>query len=54
MVPGTKMSFAGIKSAQQRLNLLAYLRTLADAPAPLPAASKSGTPPAAAAPGKGT
>jgi cytochrome c len=48
MVPGTKMSFAGIKSSQQRINLLAYLRTLADTPAPLPAASKS------AAPGKGT
>jgi len=53
MVPGTKMSFAGIKSAQQRLNLLAYLRTLADSPAPLPAAPKSGAPPAPA-PGKGT
>jgi len=56
MVPGTKMSFAGIKSTQQRLNLLAYLRTLADSPAPLPAASKGGSPPAPAgtAPGKGT
>lgn len=37
MVPGTKMSFAGIKSTQQRVNLIAYLRTLADSPAPLPA-----------------
>ncbi len=36
MVPGTKMSFAGLRSAQDRLNLLAYLRTLADAPAPIP------------------
>jgi cytochrome c len=40
MVPGTKMSFAGIRSAQQRINLIAYLRTLADAPSPLPAAGK--------------
>jgi len=47
MVPGTKMTFAGIRSTQQRLNLLAYLRTLADSPAPLSAAPK-------AAPGKGT
>jgi cytochrome c len=40
MVPGTKMTFAGIRSAQQRINLIAYLRTLADAPAPLTAAGK--------------
>jgi cytochrome c len=40
MVPGTKMSFGGIKSTQQRLNLIAYLRTLADSPAPLPAKGK--------------
>jgi cytochrome c len=46
MVPGTKMSFGGIKSAQQRINLIAYLRTLADSPAALPAAPKSGTAPA--------
>jgi len=50
MVPGTKMSFAGIKSSQQRINLIAYLRTLADSPAALPAASKGGS---AAGPGKG-
>lgn len=37
VVPGTKMSFGGIKSTQQRMNLIAYLRTLADQPAPLPA-----------------
>lgn len=35
-VPGTKMSFAGIKSDQERANLIAYLRTLSDAPVPLP------------------
>lgn len=35
-VPGTKMNFAGIKSEQERANLIAWLRTLADTPAPLP------------------
>jgi cytochrome c len=35
-VPGTKMSFAGVRSAQERIDLLAYLRTQADSPAPLP------------------
>jgi cytochrome c len=50
MVPGTKMTFAGIRSTQQRINLIAYLRTLADSPAPLPAASKGAAP--AAAPAK--
>jgi len=34
--PGTKMNFAGIKKAKDRANLVAYLRTLADSPAPLP------------------
>ncbi len=35
-VPGTKMSFAGIKKPEDRANLLAYLRTIGDEPAPLP------------------
>jgi cytochrome c len=35
-IPGTKMGFAGIKSAQDRANLIAYLRNNADSPAPLP------------------
>lgn len=35
-VPGTKMSFAGIRSEQQRIDLIAYLRTQADSPAPIP------------------
>ena len=34
--PGTKMSFAGVKKADQRANMIAYLRGLSDAPAPLP------------------
>jgi cytochrome c len=36
MVPGTKMSFAGLRSAQDRINLLAYLRTQSDSPLPVP------------------
>lgn len=35
--PGTKMTFAGIKKATDRANLLAYLRQQHSAPPPLPA-----------------
>ncbi|HEU0117609.1 MAG TPA: cytochrome c family protein [Alphaproteobacteria bacterium] len=35
-IPGTKMTFAGIKDDQQRANVIAYLRTLSDSPVPLP------------------
>lgn len=34
--PGTRMSFAGIGKDSDRANLIAYLRTLSDNPAPLP------------------
>ena len=34
--PGTKMSFAGLPRPQDRLNVIAFLRTQADTPAPLP------------------
>jgi cytochrome c len=37
VVPGTKMTFAGIPSAIQRVNLIAYLRTLSDSPMAIPA-----------------
>ena len=37
VVPGTKMAFAGVKKDSERADLLAYLRTLADSPQPLPA-----------------
>lgn len=37
-VKGTKMAFAGISSAKERADILAYLRTLADAPVDLPKA----------------
>jgi len=36
-VPGTKMSFAGLRSSKDRIDLLAYLRTQSDNPAPIPA-----------------
>jgi cytochrome c len=35
-VPGTKMSFAGLKNPQERANVIAYLRSMSDQPAPLP------------------
>lgn len=35
-IPGTKMNFAGLKKAEDRADLIAYLRTLAGSPAPLP------------------
>jgi cytochrome c len=47
-VPGTKMSFAGLRSADDRINLIAWLRTQADSPlaipAPKPAAAAPATP----------
>jgi len=35
-VPGTKMAFAGLKKDEDRINLIEYLRSLADRPLPLP------------------
>jgi len=34
--PGTRMAFAGINSDKQRADVIAYLRSLAKTPAPLP------------------
>jgi cytochrome c len=55
LVKGTAMGFAGVKNPAERANLIAYLRTLADTPAPLPeapaaepAAAPAGEAPAAA------
>jgi cytochrome c len=64
-VQGTKMSFAGISRAEDRVNLIAFLRTNADSPAAIPApkpATAAATPapaasaaaPAAGAPPAGT
>jgi cytochrome c len=38
-IPGTKMTFSGIQNADQRANLIAYLRTQSDNPVPLPEAA---------------
>ena len=35
-VPGTKMSFAGLKKAPERAAMIAYLRSLSESPKPLP------------------
>ena len=35
-ISGTKMNYAGLKKASERADLIAYLRTLAGTPAPLP------------------
>src|SRR5262249_18003567 len=35
-IPGNKMAFAGIRDNAELADVLAYLRTLADRPAPLP------------------
>jgi cytochrome c len=39
-VPGTKMSFAGLRSAADRIDLLAFLRTQSDSPLPIPPPKK--------------
>jgi cytochrome c len=49
-VPGTNMSFAGIPRASERADLLAFLNSKADNPAPLPQAADAGAAPAAQAP----
>ena len=50
--PGTKMSFAGLKKTQDRADVIAWLRTQADTPVPLPdaAAVEAAKAAAAAAP----
>ena len=52
--PGTKMNFGGVKSAEERANILAYLQTLSPAPVPFPVAEAApatdAAAPAAAAP----
>ncbi len=49
-IPGNKMAFVGLPKAQDRINLIAYMRTWADSPAPIPPpVPKAETP--AAAPG---
>ena len=47
-IKGTKMTFVGLKKVEDRVNVVAYLRTMAASPAPIPAPN-----PAAAAPAAG-
>src|SRR5580658_9230046 len=49
VAPGTRMTFAGIPSAKDRANVIAYLRTLSANPVPLPA-PEAAAPAAPAAP----
>jgi cytochrome c len=39
-VPGTAMGFAGVTKDSERADIIAYLRSQADSPVPLPTASK--------------
>ena len=43
-VSGTSMSFAGLKKPADRANIIAYLRSLADDPAPMPQAAAAEVP----------
>src|SRR6202000_236434 len=53
-IPGTKMSFAGLSRAQDRINLIAFLRTNTDSPVAIPAPAPAAAPKAAdAAPADG-
>ena len=46
---GTKMTFVGLKKPDDRVNVIAYLRTLNAAPPPIPAPNPKAAAPAAAA-----
>ena len=39
--PGTKMTFAGVRSPEERADILAYLQTLSPDPVPFPAAEEA-------------
>ncbi|MCT8998284.1 c-type cytochrome [Chelativorans intermedius] len=43
LVPGTAMAFAGLKKIEDRADLIAYLRSLSDSPAPLPEVAEEST-----------
>jgi cytochrome c len=45
-VPGTKMNFAGVRTAEERADILAYLQTLAADPVPFPPPEEAAAPPA--------
>ena len=50
-VPGTKMTFVGLKKPEDRINVIAYLRTMNASPPPIPAPNPKAA--AAAAPAAG-
>lgn len=43
-VPGTKMSFAGVRDSVERANIIAYLNSKSDQPLPLPSAPDLSSP----------
>ncbi len=52
-IPGTAMSFAGLKKPDERADVIAYLRTLSDNPVPLPPPPPAGSANASQAPTAG-
>ena len=44
VMPGTKMTFAGLPKMEDRINVIAFLRNQADMPEPLPAAGAPAAP----------
>jgi cytochrome c len=53
LVKNTAMGFAGLKKPDERANVIAYLRTLSDSPAPLPEAGAAPAAENASAPAEG-
>jgi len=52
-IPGTKMTFVGLKKPEDRVNVIAYLRTLSASPPPIPAPNPKAAAAAGAAPAPG-
>jgi cytochrome c len=50
-IQGTKMGFSGLPSAEDRINIIAYLRTNSDSPVPIPPPSGKSSAPSPAAGG---
>jgi cytochrome c len=50
-IEGTKMSFVGLKKQEDRINIIAYLRSMSDAPPAIPAPNPAAAAGAAAAAG---
>ena len=50
-IPGTKMSFVGLRKPEDRINIIAYMNSMSDTPLPIPAPDPSRAPGAAAAAG---